>query len=145
MRILLDEDVPRPVVDLLRHLLRGHDVDHVQLIKWAGKKDLVLYQDAKRAGYDVVVTNDNAQMSDPDECREVKRTGMHRVSYKQRHPGLRGLAVAMASLIAAMPDVVAESTNADGQRLVSITGIDPTHKRYTIVDPRREPPPYWPR
>jgi hypothetical protein len=84
------------------------------ILAWAGKKDLVLYQDAKRAGYDVVVTNDNAQMSDPDECREVKRAGMHRVSYKQRHPGLRGLAVAMASLIAAMPDVVAELANADG-------------------------------
>jgi hypothetical protein len=144
MRILLDEDVPRPVLDLLQHVLRGHEVHHVQTIKWAGKKDLLLYQDAKRAGYDVVVTNDNAQMSDPDECREVKRTGMHRVSYKQR-PGLRGLALAMASLVAAMPDVVAEFANADGQRLVTITGIDPLRKRYTIVDPRREPPAYWPR
>lgn len=145
MRILLDEDVPRPVVELLRHVLRGHDVDHVQEIKWAGKKDLVLYQDAKRAGYDVVVTNDAAQMSDPDECKAVKKTGMHRVSYRQRHPGLRGLATAVASLIAAMPDVVAELANADGQRLIAITGIDPTRQRYTIVDPRRDPPPYWPR
>jgi hypothetical protein len=145
MRILLDEDVPRPVVDLLRHVLRGHDVDHVQEIKWAGKKDLVLYQDAKRAGYDVVVTNDAAQMSDPDECKAVKKTGMHRVSYKQRHPGLRGLAAAVASLVAAMPDVVVELANADGQRLIAITGIDLTRQRHTSVDPRRDPPPYWPR
>lgn len=145
MRILLDEDVPRPVVDLLRHVLRGHDIDHVQLIKWAGKQDRDLYRDAARAGYDVIVTNDAAQMSDPDECREVKRAGMHRVSYKQRHSGLRGLAIAVASLVAAMPDVVTELANADGQRLVAIAGIDPTHKRYSIVDPRRDPPPYWPR
>ncbi|WP_250028956.1 DUF5615 family PIN-like protein [Paractinoplanes maris] len=145
MRILLDEDVPRPSVDLLRHVLHGHDVDHVHLIKWAGKKDLVLYQDAKRAGYDVVVTNDAAQMSDPDECREVKRAGMHRVSYKQRHPGLRGLAVAVASLVAAMPDVVAVLADAEGQRLVAIIGIDLTHKRFSVVDPRHDPPTYWPR
>ena len=144
MRILLDEDVPRPVLDLLRHVLRGHEVHHVHMIRWAGKKDLPLYQDAKNAGYDVVVTNDNAQMSDPDECRQVKRTGMHRVSYRQQ-PGLRGLAIAMASLVAAMPDVMAELANADGQRLVSITGIDPKRQRYEIVDPKRKPPRYWPR
>ena len=143
MRILLDEDVPRPVLELLRAVLRGHEVDHVQTINWAGKKDLVLYRDAKQADYDVVVTNDAAQMADPDECRAVKRAGMHRVAYKQ-DPGLRGMALAMASLVAAMPDVVKELANADGQRLVAITGLDRRRKRYEIIDPRRKPN-YWPR
>lgn len=145
MRILLDEDVPRQVVDVLKHVLRGHVVDHVHLIKWSGKPDNMIYRDASRAGYDAVVTNDAAQMADPDECREVKRAGLHRISYKQRHPGLQGLAIAVGSLVAAMPGVVDILSNADGQRLVHITGIDPTRKRYEITDPRRDPPPYWPR
>jgi Domain of unknown function (DUF5615) len=80
MRILLDEDVPRPVVDLLRHLLRGHDVDHVQLIKWAGKKDLVLYQDAKRAGYDVVVTKAGRRSRTGSRVRSRRRSGPDRGS-----------------------------------------------------------------
>jgi len=144
MRILLDEDVPRPVLELLQAVLRGHEVDHVQTIGWAGKKDLPLYRDAKQYGYDVVITNDAAQMSDPDECRAVKRAGMHRVAYKQ-DPGLRGMALAMASLVAAMPDVVDALTNADGQRLVAISALARNKRRYEIKDPRREPPAYWPR
>lgn len=91
------------------------------------------------------MTNDAAQMEDPDECRAIKKSGMHRIFYKHRHHGLRGLAVAVASLIAALPDVVDELDNAGGQRLVAIEGINPTRKRYKITDPRREPPPYWPR
>jgi hypothetical protein len=114
-------------------------------VHWTGKRDDFLYRDAAKAGYEVVVTNDARQMSDPDECRAVKRSGVHRVSYRQRHPGLRGLAVAVASVIAAMPDVVDELDNAEGQRLVAIEGIDPTHKRYSLVDPSRDPPRYWPR
>lgn len=143
MMILLDEDVPRQVVDVLKQVLRGHQVDHVHLIKWSGKKDNFLYRDAAKNGYSVIVTNDNAQMADPDECREVKRSGIHRISYKQRHPGMKGLAVAVGSLVAAMPAVVAELDNADGQRLVAITGINPAKKRYEIIDPQRNPPAYW--
>jgi hypothetical protein len=145
MRILLDEDVPRQALGVLQHVLREHGVDHVHLVHWTGKRDDFLYRDAAKAGYEVVVTNDARQMSDPDECRAVKRSGVHRVSYRQRHPGLRGLAVAVASVIAAMPDVVDELDNAEGQRLVAIEGIDPTHKRYSLVDPSRDPPRYWPR
>lgn len=55
------------------------------------------------------------------------------------------MAVAIGSLIAAMPDVVDALAGADGQRLVKISGIDPKRKRYEIVDPRRYPPKYWPR
>ncbi|MFG1904642.1 DUF5615 family PIN-like protein [Micromonospora carbonacea] len=145
MMILLDEDVPRQVVEVLRQVLRGHQVDHVHLINWSGKKDNFLYRDAAKCGYHVIVTNDAAQMADPDECREVKRSAMHRISYRQRHPGLKGLAFAVGSLVAAMPDVIAELDNADGQRLVAITGINPAKKRYQITDPQRYPPTYWPR
>ncbi|WP_307969578.1 hypothetical protein [Salinispora arenicola] len=143
--ILLDEDVPRQAVEILRQVLRGHQIEHVHLIKWSGKKDNYLYRDAAKSGYHAIVTNDGAQMADPDECGEVKKSGMHRISYKQRHPGLKGLAVAVGSLVAAMPDVIAELGNADGQRLVTVTGINPTKKRYEIIDPQRDPPTYWPR
>lgn len=143
MRVLLDEDVPVPVLALLRHVLPSHTVDHVTQIGWSGKKDRQLYRDAAAKGYNVVVTNNKDQLSDPDECRAIKRSGIHWVSYRHRNPGLKGLAVAVASIIAAMPDVIAELDQAAGQRLVKITGIDPTTRRYKCIDPRREPPRYW--
>ena len=58
---------------------------------------------------------------------------------------MRGLALAVGSIIAAMPMVVDELTEADSQRLVEISAIDP-RRRYTGIDPQRTPPsPYWPR
>jgi hypothetical protein len=142
MLILLDEDVPEPVINVLRYLLRGHKVSHVHEIKWSGKSDIFLYRDARARGYSIVVTNDGHQMTDPDECSAVRKSGVHRVSYDQRS-GLKGLAVALASMVAAMPDIVNELDNAGGQRLVHIISIDANRKRYTIIDPKRTPPKYW--
>ncbi|NIL60038.1 hypothetical protein HCB18_27310 [Salinispora arenicola] len=48
--ILLDEDVPRQAVEILRQVLRGHQIEHVHLIKWSGKKDNYLYRDAAKSG-----------------------------------------------------------------------------------------------
>jgi hypothetical protein len=82
MKILLDEDVPEQVITVLQHVLRGHQVDHVTRIGWSGEPDKRLYPDAAKRRYDVLVTNDAAQVSDPDECQAVKRSGIHRVSYR---------------------------------------------------------------
>ena len=78
-----------------------------------------------------------------DETRGIKRAGIHRVSYRHGVDGLRGLALAVGAIIAAMPAVMEELGAAGGQRLVSIHGLAPGKKRYDIVDPRRDPPRYW--
>jgi hypothetical protein len=142
MRVLLDEDVPIPALTILRYVLRGHDVHHIQELGWSGKKDPFIYRDAQRLRYDVIVTNDRRQMSDPDECDAVRRSRLHRVSYEQR-PGIKRLALAIASIVAAMPDIVEELEAIRGQRLVSIISLSPRGRRYEVVDPRRNPPPYW--
>ena len=143
MRVLLDEDVPVQLIEILRKVLPAHQVDHIHGIGWSGKLDPFVYADAAKAGYDVFVTNDGAQMDDPAECRLVKKSKMHRVAYSQRNTGVRGLALAVASVVAAMPDVMAELANADGQRLVTIHAVDPSRKRCTITDPKKDPPKYW--
>lgn len=146
MRILVDEDTPLQLIDALRHLLPGHPIDHVtQLRNWPGKTDRAVYADAKMRHYDLILTKDRNQLNDPIHARIVRDAGLHRVAFKQRHAGLHGLAVAMGSVIVAMVRIVDELRDADGQRLVHITGIDPDRKRYEIIDPRREPPTYWPR
>jgi hypothetical protein len=144
MRILLDEHVPIQAHDLLDRVLKPHEVHHVTQIRWRHKRDPFLFVDAAARGYDLLLTNDHGQLSDPRECYALKKAGIHHVRYDQRE-GLRGLALAVAAIIAAMPDIVRELENESGQRLVKIVGLDPRRPRFQVVDPQKEPPTYWPR
>jgi hypothetical protein len=144
MRLLIDEDTAVQVVEPLRHVLLGHVVAHISDLSWKGKKDLRVLPDARDAGYHVLITRDRAQFSDPRECDAIKKSGLHHVRYAKRL-GSRGLALALGSIIAAMPMVMEELEIASGQRLVQIVSIE-SRRRFEITDPRRTPPsPYWPR
>lgn len=112
MRILLDEDVPYAVRGLLGAVLRGHDVDHVDDLRWKSKKDGFLVRDAASRGYDVFVTNDRSQLVDPEECRAIKDSGPHHVLYSQDVQGPDGLALAVAAILAGMPRLVRELEDA---------------------------------
>jgi hypothetical protein len=145
MRVLVDEDTAVQLVHPLRHVLPTHDVDHVAQIGWSGKGDRHVLADARKARYHVVITRDRSQLSDPDECDAIKRSGLHHIRYRQRREGTRGLALALGAVIAAMPIIMDELTETDGQRLIHIAALDPRN-RYDSVDPRTEPPSkYWPR
>ena len=54
MRLLLDESVPRPVIDLLT----GHEVRTVQTEGWAGVENGELLRSAADAGFAALVTVD---------------------------------------------------------------------------------------
>lgn len=144
MRVLIDEDTAVQLLEPLRHLLRRHSVDHIATINWKGKKDRSVLADARRAKYDVIITRDHNQLSDPAECDAIKRSQLHHVRYAQRREGMVGLGLALGAIIAAMPMVMEELEPADGQRLVHIVGLDP-NRRYEMADPAAEPPAYWPR
>lgn len=142
MKVLLYENVPIQTLDLLSRVLRGHPIEHVDRLGWKGKKDRFLLPDAASAGYELLVTKDSNQLSDPDECRLIKASGMHPVRFRQGD-GLRGLGAAVASVVVAMPQIVDELAAVDGQRLVKISGINPTRRRHETLDPSQDPPPYW--
>jgi hypothetical protein len=143
MRILLDEDVPVQVLEILRRVLQTHDVDHVEALHWKGKKDAFLIADAAAKGYDMLLTNNRRQLSDPRECVAIKRSRIHHVLYDQA-PKLRGLALAVAAIVAAMPMLIEELEKERGQRLARVQGLRPT-RRFDIIDPKKNPPQYWPR
>ncbi len=144
MRFLLDEDVPLPAVDLIRRVLVHHKVDYVQGIGWSRKKDTRLVVDAGRRGFDVIITNDSEQFNDPDEMSAIRASGLHHVRYSHRHPGVRGLGLAMGSLVSALPDIADDLAAANGQRLVRVVAVSP-NGRFELVDPSVNPPIYWPR
>lgn len=144
MRVLIDEDTAIQLLQPLRHLLPRHTVDHIGTLNWKGKKDRRVYADAKTAGYDVIITRDGNQLSDPDECTAIKRAGIHHVRYSQKRKGMAGLGLALGAVIAAMPLIVEELEQAEGQRLIHVVGLH-HERRYETTDPVKNPPVYWPR
>ena len=144
MWVLLDEDVPVQLLEPLRRLLPEHRVDHVEAIGWKGKKDRYLLPDAAQRGYNALLTNDSAQLDSAEESRAIRDSGMHHIRYAQDpRRGVDGLALAMAAVMAAIRPVLRELATADGQRLVRIDSIA-AGRRHSSVDPRSNPPPYWP-
>lgn len=142
MRILLDENVPRPLHEVLRHILREHTVDHVGEV-WPGKKDIPLLKDAGTK-YDMFITNDTRQYDDPDECRAIRDSRLHHVTYALPLNGLDGIALACGAICAGLRGLVGELESVKEQRVAKITSFEKSRKRYTISDPRTDPPsPYW--
>lgn len=149
VRLLLDEDVPKPLLPALQRVLTGHDVLHVDDLRWKSKKDLNLLADAAGRGFDAILTNDSRQLDDADECRVIRDSGLHHIRYRQQtgrgdSGGLNGLALAMGAILAAIRPVMREIEEANGQRLILIHEIR-SDKRHATTDPRRDPPAYWPR
>jgi PIN like domain len=134
MRIVIDEDTAVELLDPLRHVLLGHDIVHFSELSWKGKKDLRVLPDAKKAGFDVIITRDRAQFNDPRECDAIKKSGLHHVRYARRQEGARGLALAVGAIIASMPMIIRELEIVSSQRLVLIAAIDP-RRRFDITDP----------
>jgi hypothetical protein len=148
VKLLLDENIPEPMSSTVKTLLRrSHDVQHVNdMPGWSGTKDLHLYGKAKEAGFQVVVTNDARQMQRKLEVEAIAKSGLHRVQYPHRQDGLAGLGLAMATVCAALPSVLQELALVDGQRLVTLKGIDPGRDhRYGVRDPAIDPPKFWPQ
>jgi hypothetical protein len=148
VKLLLDENVPAPMTSTVKTLLRrSHDVQHVNdMAGWSGTKDLRLYDKAKDAGFQVVVTNDAKQMNRKLEVEAIAKSGLHRIQYPHRQDGLVGLGLAMAAVCAALPSALQELAAADGQRLVILKGIDPGRDhRYGVRDPAVDPPKFWPQ
>ncbi|MBO2454202.1 hypothetical protein J4573_44440 [Actinomadura barringtoniae] len=144
MRILIDENSPVQLVQVLEALLPRHTVHHVISNNWKSKNDIPLLLDARTRRYDLFLTRDGRQLEDPDETDAIKKAKVHHVRFAQRHKGREGLALAMGAVIGAMPGLVAELEDADGQRLVRIAGLNPAG-RFEVTDPRKDPPKYWPR
>lgn len=143
MRILLDADTPIQLLAVLRHVLPTHRVDHVHELGWSSKKDIPLVRDASTQ-YQVFVTNDGNQFDNPDETAAIRKSRLHHVRYGQRQPGLRGLALAIGAVVAAMPGVMENLEDAQTQRLIQIKGLDPNPRhRFESTDPMRQPPRYW--
>jgi hypothetical protein len=146
LRILLDENVARPLREALRIFIIGHELEHVHdLYEWSGTKDLLLYRRAADAGFDAILTNDEKQMQRRLEVEAIAESKIHRIQYPHKAKGLPGLGVAIGTVCSALPLALHELENAGSQRLIQLQGIDPTARgRLRIVDPDQSPPKFWP-
>src|SRR3954452_1100606 len=135
------------MAEIMRILLKGHEVAHVHDLKdWAGTKDVELYAMAQAEGFNAIITNDIKQLSRPPEVAAIASSGLHRIEYRQnnKHGGLVGLGTAIATVCAGLPHALTELAGADGQRLISLNAVDPARQsRLRITDPKLTPPKFW--
>jgi len=145
MRVLVDEPMPVQVLEPLR-LNKGHQFDHVNDLRWKGKKDIPLFRDAASKGYQAVLTLDVAQLDSVDECRALRRSGLHHIGIQQGRSaqGIRGMARVISSVVVAIPYVLADLEEADGQRVVELSLLSST-RRHGVFDPQVDAArfPYW--
>jgi hypothetical protein len=143
VKLLLDEDVPEPLLPLLERLILEHEVQHVASVKWKSKKDIPLFADAKAKKFEVLLTNNLGQLQNPDECKALQRSGLHCIYYTL-DPGRQGLAMACGAICAAIRPIMLELADAPSQRLVFIQALA-KRKRYQTINPATSPPSkYWP-
>jgi len=138
LQILVDEGMPVQILDPLR-INRGHRFDHISELRWKGRLDRTLFRDAGARGYDAILTLDVNQLSDADEWRALRRSGLHHISLQQGRTvrGVKGLARVMASVVVAMPYVLEDLEEADGQRIVELSLLSGT-RRHELFDPTRD-------
>ncbi|MFD0883018.1 hypothetical protein ACFQ08_00340 [Streptosporangium algeriense] len=146
MRLLLDENVSRPLHQAIKAFILNHEIVHLlDLDRWSGTKDESLYPRAADEGFHAVLTNDARQMQRSREVAAIAASGLHRIEYPHRHPGLAGVGLAIATVAAGLPVALELLTEAEGQRLVTLRGIDPMPaSRLRVVDPAVSPPKHWP-
>jgi hypothetical protein len=82
MLVLVDEGMPVQVLEPLR-LNKGHSFDHVDEIRWKGKKDVSLFRDAASRGYEAILTLDVAQLESIDESRALRQSKLHHIAIQQ--------------------------------------------------------------
>jgi hypothetical protein len=137
LQVLVDEGMPVQLLEPLR-LNRGHQFDHINGLRWKGRLDQPLFRDAAGRGYDAILTLDVNQLSDAEEC--------HHISLQQGRSvrGATGTARVIASVIAAMPYVLEDLEEADGQRIVELS-LFSAARRHEVFDPLKERNryPYW--
>ncbi|MEV4106350.1 hypothetical protein [Nonomuraea sp. NPDC049695] len=146
MRLLLDENVPKPLHQVLTTFILNHGIVHLlDLDGWSGTRDETLYPRAAADGFDAILTNDGRQMQRPREVAAIATSGIHRIEYSHKHPGLVGIGIAIATVAAGLPGALALLEESDGQRLITLRGIDPTAaSRLNLIDPAKTPPKFWP-
>ncbi|HVU72044.1 MAG TPA: hypothetical protein VHE83_03695 [Mycobacteriales bacterium] len=126
MKILLDENVPKQLLEPLDLALGDHVVHHVDDLGWKRKKDLILFRDARIRSFNVIVTNDKGQLADEDERKALRNAGLHYVGYPDapRNSGRGGWARVLGSVLGAMPYVIAYLEQADELQRVEISVMD---------------------
>lgn len=146
MRILLDENVARPIHHALLSFITAHSVEHIHDLEgWSGTRDVLLYERAGHEGFHAILTNDEKQLARRSEVEAIARSGVYWIQYPHKNKGLVGIGIAIAVVCAGLPLALEELECAPSQRLIKLHGIDPRPRsRVETRDPLADPPKFWP-
>lgn len=110
MKVLFDEDMPRP----LRLDLVGHEVSTVQEMGWAGVKNGVLLGLAAAAGFEVLLTCDRG------------------MQYQQNVPALR-----LALIVLAVPNTKLDTIRPLVPEILALLDAAPEPGTFSVLGGRR--------
>ena len=133
MRILLDEHIPAPLLELLR-IDESHAFAHVNDLSLTGTPDAALFKRARELGFDTIVSLDRNQLTYEREWRALRRARLHHVSLRQSRAtqGERGTLRMVASIAVAIPRVLDFLAACDSPQVVEIALLSDS-KRFDAI------------
>jgi hypothetical protein len=140
VNVLLDEDVPRPIVPVIERLCHAHTFDTVHGLGWSGKTDVALYRDARKRKFEVMVSGNTGQLRSPDELEAIRKSGLHVIYYEQGD-GSGGAMRIAAGILGSLGAILSELVTATEQTIVKIPLL--RANRHLVID--KAALPYWPR
>lgn len=125
MKFLIDENEMLGILQPLQAIYPAHTFEHVVNTPLASLQDVPLFHAMAEAGYAALITQDRAQIEDNlDEVEALLELGIHWIGRKQLHvPGRRGIALAIASHVAAMPQLLDQMSAATEPMMLRVLNV----------------------
>lgn len=111
MKLLVDHNVNHGVTEILPSIFLHHEFRHAYDEHLHELKDIELFAAMSAAGYEGLITRDHNQLKDPDEKNALRSRGLHWIGYRApSQPGVLGLALETATILAGLPYVLEAQT-----------------------------------
>lgn len=105
MKFLLDENITPDAASATRAIYFGHEwiSAHDHRDRYCGVDDVDLFPVLAADGFDAIVTQDKNQLRIPEERQGLVDAGLHWIGLRSKPwPGLKGLAIRSATLVAGL-------------------------------------------
>ncbi|QOT16513.1 hypothetical protein [Paenarthrobacter sp. YJN-5] len=109
MKFFLDENLSPLVAKPLAAVYLNHEFGTAQDEDLTKVKDVELFTEIRRRGYEAIITKDRNQHRIEDERRAIFDNGLQWICHRMgKHAGIRGFALESATIVAGLQFVIEE-------------------------------------
>lgn len=136
MRFLFDENMTVGLPGNVSAVAPWHEFEHVNDVGLREAPDVDLLPRAAGLGFDAIITDDRRQLVVEREREAIRESGLTWITLRRTNAkGLPGIAAESASLIAALPHIVAVIQESPEPRLIRVKGVGrDAGQRITVHD-----------